>query len=157
VQRIVLLLALALGGCGGDGGADEPLVLSNGEACGEVFFWAATTDGSAAVTLYVDVRDRAVATTYDLPDPAVTVEVLRGRNLPRNFCTDVLDSESEPTGRSSASAGRVELEVSPSNAPGGPTCGSADGTVRVTGLVAEDGSTFAPFEVTSASIGCVAG
>jgi hypothetical protein len=157
-RRFVILAALVIGACGGEDAPKEPLVLTDGDACGEAFFWAATTAGDTAVTVYVDVRDRgAVAETYDLPDPAVTVEVLRGSDLPRNMCTDVLDLESEPTERISATAGHVEIEVTPSTAPGGPSCGTADGTLRLTDLVADDGTTFEPIEVTSASIGCYQG
>jgi hypothetical protein len=154
----VLLAALVIGGCAGDDAHDEPLVLTDGDACGEAVFWAATADGGTAVTVYVDTRERgAVAATYDLPDPAVTVEVLRGTDLPRNMCTDALDMRSEPTDRLEATAGRVEVEVTPSSAPGGPACGTADGTMRVIDLLAEDDTSFAPFEVTSAAIGCYLG
>jgi hypothetical protein len=68
------------------------------------------------------------------------------------MCTDALDMASEPTERLSATDGRLEIRVTR-----GTGCGTATGTMHLTGLVADDGTAFAPADVTSESLGCYSG
>ena len=161
----VLLGIAALAGivsaCVGDEAASE-VVLTSGDGCGDASFWATTAADDVAVTVHVDARDRSLLepTTleYVLPDPAVEVEILEGDGLSRNFCTDAIDSASEPQRRRLATAGEVTVTLDPP--PGGPDvfgCGSVSGKLELHGIVAEDGTTFAPVTVTSDAIGCYAG
>jgi hypothetical protein len=114
------------------------------------------------VTVLVDARDRSheAPTTIDIavPDPLVTVEVLSGHDLARNFCTDVIDGASEPRSHQPAQAGRgkVTLGAAPADL-NAVACGAVTGELQLDGVVAEDGTTFAPITVTSASIGCYSG
>ena len=142
--------------CGDDTASNAaPVELTRGDACGEAFFWAATPRGELAVTAGVEARGRArdAPTTIDvsLPDPRITVTVLRGENLPRNFCTDVLDGSAEPRSSQAASRGTGAVVLAPPNG-----CG-VDGRLRLDGLVAADGTRFEPIRVRSSSIGCYAG
>jgi hypothetical protein len=133
------------------------VALPDGGACGEVFFWAASASGDVAVTVSVDVTDRPVDgpthLRFGLPDAEVDVAVLTGRDLPDNFCTDVIDSRSEPTGTQEVTAGTVTLDVDPP----GEECGESDGRLRIDGLVAADGTAFAPVDVRSGLVGCNVG
>lgn len=157
---------LGLAACGDDEATESrssEVVLSEGEACGDVYFWAASESGDVAVIVMVDARDRSTTepTTIELalPDPTVVVEVLEGEDLSRNFCTDVIDLASEPQGRQHAVAGEGTITLGP--APEGPSsyrsCGTVSGELVLDGLVTEDGTTFAPIAVSSDSIGCYSG
>ncbi|MGY1744056.1 hypothetical protein [Blastococcus sp. SYSU D00695] len=131
--------------------------LVRGDACRDVFFWAATASGELAVTVTVDVADRPAdgptEVSARLPDPGVTVEVLRGPgDLTVDLCTDALVGV-EPTGRQSAVAGDLAMTVDPP----GEDCGESDGRLRIEGLVAEDGTAFAPIDVVSVLVGCNVG
>jgi hypothetical protein len=145
--------------------SDDPrssVELPQGDACGEVGFWASTASGDLAVQVSIDVADRATDSTtvteFVLPDDAVQVQVLEGTNLPRNFCTDLIDSDSQPKRRRSATAGTGTITVEPRTPDGSnPVCGSAAGLLTLTGLVADDGTTFAPITVQTRSVGCYSG
>ncbi|SEP07480.1 hypothetical protein [Trujillonella endophytica] len=139
------------------GPAGDGVELVRGAACGEVTFWAASESGEVVVTVTVDVADRPAGEPsefgYELPDPAVLVTVHSGPgDLSENFCTDVLLGP-EPTLRQDVVAGTVALTVDPP----GEDCGDSDGRLRVEGLVAEDGTTFAPIDVSSGLVGCNVG
>jgi hypothetical protein len=160
----LLLVAVTLAGlaaCGEDR-ASSPLELMAGGACGDAYFWATTDSGDVAVTVAIEARDRPrdAPTTRDfvVPDATVKVEVLQGENLGRNFCTDLPDAASEPQSRRGAVAGEGTITLGP--APEGAdsfSCGTVAGELELTGLEADDGTTFAPIRVTSDSIGCYAG
>ena len=134
-------------------------MLPNGDACADAYFWAASDSGDIAVTLFVDARDRShdEATTlqFALPDPAIEVKILRGEDLSANFCTDVLSRASHPESRQAATAGGGKITLDPTSE--GTTCGAVTGELELNGLVAQDGTNFAPIRVTSDSIGCYAG
>jgi hypothetical protein len=140
----------------------SPLELTAGGACGDVFFWAATESGDAAVTVRVDAVDRS--TTDDtvrqfvLPDPEVSVEVLKGGVLTSNFCNDVISTSSEPVRRYGVVAGEGSIRLDPAlrdPVPYGHP--PVRGELELTGLVAEDGTAFAPIRVTSDWIGSQSG
>jgi hypothetical protein len=135
--------------------------MASGGACGEAYFWATTETGDLAVTVSVDARDRSheAPTTIDVavPDAAVEVEILRGHDLARNFCTDVIDAASEPEDRQPAQAGRGQITLDPAPDDLGASCGDLGGELRLDGVIAEDGTTFAPITVTSDAIGCYSG
>lgn len=158
---LCVVAAAGLVGCGQDE-TGSTLELPKGDACGDAYFWAVTESGDVAVTVTVEAKDRSHldATTLEfvLPDAGVEVEVLEGENLGRNFCTDLPDPASDPRSRQVAAAGEGKLTLDP--APGGPnafTCGTVTGELELNGLVAKDGTTFAPIRITSDSIGCYAG
>ncbi len=138
-----------------------PVELIQGDACGEAYFWAATASGDVAVTVSVDSRERSTdgPTTIkiDLPDPAVTVRVLRGDEMAANFCNDAIDIRSLPTSEQGATSGTGEIQLDPQAASGKLICGSTRGTLRLIGLESADGTRFAPIEVDSQGIGCYAG
>ncbi len=139
----------------GPGGGGVELV--RGDACGEVFFWAASESGTVAVTVSVDVVGRPAGGpsefSFPLPHPDVTVRVLSGPgDLTEDFCTDVLLGTG-PTGEQEAVAGTVLLTVDPP----GEACGESDGRLRIDGLVVQDGTAFPPVDVRSASVGCAVG
>ena len=166
VLGIVVLTGLAA--CGGDDRSSlpaeppsPPVELTDGDACGDASFWAATDSGDIAVTVSIDAVDRssAEALTQDfvLPDAAVSVEVLEGRGMSQNFCTDVVNGSAWPRERQGAVAGEGTIRLDPLP-PGEPMgCGSVSGDLELTGLEAEDGTTFAPIRVRSDSIGCYSG
>ncbi|MGY1774142.1 hypothetical protein [Blastococcus sp. SYSU D00813] len=138
-------------------GGTAGVVLTDGDACGEVFFWAAGGSGDVAVTVSTDVVDRATdgptRLRYALPDPRVEVLVLTGHDLTANFCTDAIDAAAEPTATQEVTAGTVTLDLDPP----GEECGESDGRLRIDGLVAADGTRFAPVDVSSGSVGCNVG
>lgn len=142
-------------GRSGSPGGDVELV--RGDACAEVFFWAASASGEVAVTVEVDVADRAADRpseySLELPDPGIAVTVLTGPgDLTQDFCTDALVGV-EPTGEQEAVAGTVLIRV---DAPG-EDCGESDGELRIDGLVTEDGTGFPPVHVRSVLVGCNVG
>jgi hypothetical protein len=169
-RRIAVGLAVAclVGGAGctdadSEDGADlgrfapaPALELTRSGGCADVFLWASDDDGSVVVTVAADVADRSstgsASLVATLPDDALAVEVLHGSDLTRNLCTDVLDPAAEPAATSPATEGRVELTIDPDRG-----CGATDATFRIDGLVADDGSTFAPIRGTTDDVGCVAG
>lgn len=159
--RLCVVALVGLVACGEDQ-ASSPLELTAGEACGDAYFWATIESGDVAVTVTIEARDRSrvVATTREfvVPDATVEVQLLEGKNLGRNFCTDLPDAASEPQSRHKAIAGEGTITLDP--APQSPdpfSCGMVSGELELTGLKAEDGTMFAPIRVTSDSIGCYAG
>ena len=142
--------------------SSPPVELTAGDACGDAWFWAATESGDIAVTVSIDAvnRSSAEAMTQDfvLPDGAVTVEVLEGRRMSQNFCTDVINGAAEPRQRQEAVAGEGTIRLDPALSGFDPMeCGSVSGELELTGLEAENGTTFAPIQVRSDSIGCYSG
>ncbi len=170
IGLLIVLVAVA-SGCSsggsamGSGGSPDPtqevrLTVSGG--CGDAFLWATTPKGDLAVTVSVEARDRSgtepATIPINVPDPDVTVEVLRGTDLARNFCNDTLLRGSRPTDMQAATAGTGSMSLDPSKDPGGYTnCGTTSGRLRLRGLVAEDGTTFTPIDATTDQIGCYAG
>ncbi len=138
-----------------------PVDLLRTGACGEAFFWAESSTGDIAVTVEatysrpVDV-DVTLAIPFTLPDRQVNVRVLTGQDLSRNFCTDLPALTSEPESTSAAIVGQGRVTIAPP--PGhGNACGRTLGTLRLRGLVAEDGTEFSPISVESRDIGCYSG
>jgi len=131
-------------------------------ACGDAFFWAESATGDIAVTVDVtysrpEAHEGTVAVPFTLPgNQVVSVEVLEGQNLSRNFCTDLMAVSSRPESTSPAVAGqgRVTVDSSSSNASG---CGQTLGTLYLDGLVAKDGTEFSAITVESRDIGCDSG
>jgi hypothetical protein len=163
MRRAVVPILLALGAvaCGSDHAPPPaPVELTDSAACGDAYFWVGTPAGDVAVAVTVEARDRSATegTTiaFSVPDPDVTVSVLRGQDMARNVCTDVIDGASEPTSSVDAVAGEGEIVLGPVDPDGYDSCGTR-GTLRLTGLEAPDGTAFAPVEVTSDEIGCYAG
>jgi hypothetical protein len=91
-----------------------------------------------------------------VPDLAIAVEVLTGHNLSRNFCTDLPETSSNPVTKDAAIAGTGDITLAAAK-PAADACGSTTGTLRLNGLVAKDGTAFAPSEFTSPMIGCYSG
>jgi hypothetical protein len=83
----------------------------------------------------------------------VVGEILSGRALSRNFCTDMIDGSSMPKRKAAAIGGTGSITLDPKR----PTACGSTGTLRLNGLVARDGTTFAPIEVRSSGIGCYSG
>jgi hypothetical protein len=170
---IAIVLAVALAGCSSGDDDGEPttttadpskarMELPQTGGCGEAFFWAATTAGDVAVTVLFDAADRPsdrpTRLAVSLPSGAASVRVLRGTNVPRNFCTDVIDTKSQPKSASRAAAGELRIVLDP--APTQPVvCNktSVSGRMDLDGLVADDGTAFTPISVTTNTIGCVSG
>lgn len=164
------LLALAVTACGDDGGDDGITIssvptlggaeLTRSGGCGEAYLWAADEDGAVAVTVGVDVRplspDAPTEVAIDLSDPEVDATLLRGEDLPRNFCTDLPDGDSEPTGRSPLVAGTGTLVVEPGTVDEVP-CATGTGRLELTGVVAEDGTDVGSVTLTTDAIGCYSG
>jgi hypothetical protein len=160
-----LALVVGLAACGDDddGGArtEEPIELTRSGGCGDAYLWAATEDGTVAVTVAVEVprhstRDDTVV-EVDLPDPDVEAHLLRGdRDLTRNFCTDALDGNAEPTSTVPLTAGTGEVVTTPV-----PTdvdlCGEVEGSLELVGVEAEDGTRVADIAASTEAIGCDAG
>lgn len=138
------------------------VALTESGACGEAFFWAATPAGDVAVTVTVEADRRSSTERTTIPislsDPAVIVEVLRGRQMTMNFCTDVISTDAQPTSTMAATAGEGEIVLDAAPPEGEYTaCGSTRGSLRLTGLDAEDGTTFAPITLASETVGCYSG
>jgi hypothetical protein len=150
----------------GEGGTttsppDRGVVLTESGACGDAYFWATDASGDIAITVNVDAQDRSTSerTTiaFTVPDDEVEAQVLRGRDLARNFCTDVIDTESQPASTTDAVAGQGEIILQPAPEDGAYSCGSTNGTLEMSGFEAEDGTRFEPVIVASDDIGCYAG
>ena len=179
---VVLADGCGSGGSGGSGGSSSSkgsstgavattvarqadVELTEGDACGDAYFWASTPAGDVAVEVTVEAFDRSTEEPTTIPvdvtSDDVVVRVLRGTNLPRNFCNDVLDTEAEPTSEQDATAGTGEIVLQARETDGNFGCAASDvepnGTLHLAGLVAEDGTTFAPIDVETNSIGCYAG
>ena len=147
---------------GGERLPDPPVELTAGDACGDAWFWAATGSGDIAVTVSIDAVDRSSAEVmtkdFVVPDGSVSVEVLEGQGMRQNFCTDVVNGSARPRQRQEAVAGEGTIRLDPLPQGLDPVgCGSVSGELELTGLEAEDGTTFAPIRVRSDSIGCYSG
>jgi hypothetical protein len=153
-------LLLATGSCQDDDPAATEVVLAESGACGDVFVWLATAAGEQAAIVQVDARDRSAErlTTieFSLPDPAVRVQILRGEDLSKNFCTDVIDRASQPSDTQGAVSGAGTITLTPA-LEDTVACGEGEVTLTLDGLEAEDGTTFAPVDVRSTGIGCYSG
>ena len=117
------------------------------------------TSGDTAVVVSVEARSRSesVSTSYPLNEEDLSqVAVLHGEHLDRNFCTDLIVTNWEPTSRQAAIAGAGEIVLAPAPASG-QGCGATPGSLRLEGLVAQDGTRFAPIRVQSQNIGCISG
>jgi hypothetical protein len=153
-------LASALGACGDDGPPDEPVALPDVRACGDAYLWAGSADGSIAVVARVDARDRSstedTTITFTVPDPEVEVVVERGTDMGRNVCTDSIDGRSEPTSSDAAVAGEGTITLGPTDPEGFDSCGTR-GSLRLTGVEADDGTRFAPVDADVTTVGCYSG
>jgi hypothetical protein len=127
-HRARLALAIAftafLAACSDGGPASTPapeVALTRSGASAHAYFWAATETGDHPVTVTVDAGERsAQAPTvirFERPDDGLTIEVLRGESLPRNFCTDVVDPNAEPTATVPATAGHGRITLDPATDP----------------------------------------
>lgn len=161
-----LLVVASLAGCGSDGDDDagpggEPIQLTRSGGCGDAYLWAATEDGTVAVTVGVEVpghstrEDTVVA--IDLPDPDVEAHLLRGdQDLTRNLCVDVVDADAEPTSTVELTAGTGTITTTPISTDVG-LCGDVTGTLELTDVEADDGTRIAEVTAETADIGCFAG
>ncbi|MGY1814384.1 hypothetical protein [Blastococcus sp. SYSU D00820] len=143
-------------GAGGAAGPGE-LEFTRDGGCGEVTIWAATEEADRAFRVTVDVSDRSTVapTTYDvdLRDPTVIAQLLTGSNLTDNFCTDVIDSASQPTDVAEVTTGTGELVVDPPE--GGEDCVHAE--LTLTGVVASDGTRIGDITMETDFAGCHVG
>ncbi len=134
------------------------IVLTQGGGCGDAFFWAADDAGTVAVTVSIEARKRSATEPtvrdFDMPDPAVVVEVQRGVALTEGFCNDVLQNHRiDETVPVVSGAGSIFL------APAGDgfdSCGLR-GRLQLRDAVTEDGMVVAPIDVSTDQIGCYAG
>ena len=102
---------------------EESIDLPQTGGCADAYFWAASADGTQALTVYVDVRDRSGTepTELDLtlPDPLATVTLQRGSDLTQAFCNDVLDQDYELDEEVPVVEGTLHLTVDPTPRRGG--------------------------------------
>lgn len=135
--------------------------LTQGDACGDAFFWAATKKEDTAVTVTVTAEPRSFVarSVFSLTENNVDlyVSVLRGKHLARNFCTDLINGNWQPTSSQKAVKGTGEIVLGPASEQVGQGCGKTRGSLELDGLVAEDGTAFAPIKVESQNIGCYSG
>jgi hypothetical protein len=164
----VVAVVLAVAACsdateGNEPVPEAPITLTRSGGCGDAYLWAATDDGTVAVTISVDAIDRSSAepTTIaiDLPQDDVEAFVLRGdRDMTGNFCTDLIDGDAEPDEILPLRAGTGEIVLDPLPDEGDVDgCGDIAGRATLTGLTAEDGMPFEPVSITTTDIGCYAG
>jgi hypothetical protein len=159
-QMVVLLAFLTMGGLAAcqDASVETELVISESGACGDSFFWGLAGDSNTAVTVDTDLRDRspsqATTVTFSVPSKKVKVEILDVEDP--NFCDDLgPPPPSQAVGRDPVTGSGV-ITVGPALDPV-KACGQVEGDLTLTGLRAEDGTTFAPIHITSNDIGCYAG
>lgn len=165
---VSLALALSLAGCS-DGEPDPTSAvdptpptgpafeIADSGGCGDAFFWAADADGSQVIQVYVEQRDRPAAQPtvleLTLPDPEVTATLQTGTNLTGDQCNDL------PMGQVSDEQPIVEgsgtMTLDPPSIDG--FSGGVTGTLTMTGLVADDGTTLPDLAVTTDMIGFYAG
>ena len=163
-STLILACLLVVASCGErrDGAAvptsapGPEVQLTRFGAC-STFFWASTAAGDIAVTFYVDARNRSTTQPYTLevklPNKSVEVSVERGTDLPRNMCSDIPVPVSVPTSSRAVTEGMGQIRLDPR--PVAPTA-YASGTVRLTGVVADDGTRFAPITMTTSCVDCYA-
>jgi hypothetical protein len=134
-------------------------VLPKSGGCADAFFWAANAEGTLAVTVDVDARQRSTAAPtvidFTLPEPNVKIEIQRGRGLVQPFCNDVISQEWHVDSRDHAVKGEGRITLSARRQPF--RCGSSHGRLHLDDLVASDGTRFASIDVPTANIGCYAG
>ena len=135
--------------------------LTQGDACGDAFFWAATGKGDTAVTVTITGKPRSFVARSIFPlteyNVDLYVSVLRGKHLARNFCTDLINGNWQPTSSQKAVTGTGEIVLGPASVHVGQGCGETRGSLKLDGLVAEDGTAFAPIKVVSQDIDCYSG
>lgn len=121
--------------------------------------WATNRAGDIAVTVEVDLAavDRGPKLALPLTAGGSDITILRGVDLHRNFCTDVLTQESMPTSEAAAAAGHGNITVTHPPPPGAPACAIGSARAHLDGVVADDGTAFSPIDITSDHIGCYSG
>ncbi|MGB2838888.1 MAG: hypothetical protein WBC76_03575, partial [Actinomycetes bacterium] len=73
------------------------------------------------------------------------------------FCTDAINGSWQPTSSQKAVTGTGEIVLGPASVHVGQGCGETRGSLKLDGLVAEDGTAFAPIKVVSQDIDCFSG
>ncbi len=133
-----------------------PLELTETGGCGDAFFWATTADGTRALVVTVELRDRSATgpTEHEvaLPDPSAEVELWEGTELTSMMCNDVVLGE--VTEEVPVTAGDVRITLQPR--PEG-SMDYVDGKAELTGLVADDGTVLPDLQIKTTSIGFYAG
>jgi hypothetical protein len=120
------------------GATPDPITPVRFGACGRLFVYGVTSDGSTAIALTFDVPAGDLEQTYQLPDPSVRAEVVSGHDVANTFCDDTTANSNVETA-SAVSSGTIGLSV-------------AAGQVHVTvdDLVVADGTELALDSITSA-------
>jgi hypothetical protein len=132
--------------------------------CGDVFFYAVSADARAAVV----VRSEAgllgtlpgrrqptdpLQARYDLPDPALHVEVQVGEAVSQPFCNDVISGDYRLDVTRPAVAGTVDLDIAAGDCP-------STGTASLHDVVVDSGGrrlSVPDMTITATGIGCFAG
>lgn len=144
-------------GCAGD---DEqrpapPIGWDTSGVCGEAFFWAASSDGTLAVTISVgtfQATDEPAATSFSLPDDLVDVEVVHGTRLDRYYCTDLPASGAAVTSTEKVVAGSGEVELGRRG-----LCSEVPGTLALRGIRTSPGTEYPSVDIDALGVGCSSG
>lgn len=162
-------LALTVTGCDDEDGpsrAVDPstspspsLELTETGGCGDAFFWATTADGTTAVVVTAELRDRSTTEPTELetslPDPRVEVEVWQGAGLTSRMCNDVVTGRIDE--RTAVVEGEVRIALDPHRSEDRGFARTVDGKAELTGLVTEDGTALPDLAIKTSSIGFYAG
>jgi hypothetical protein len=156
IATVVLVVAL-LSGCASDeaSSAQEATWGANG-VCGKVFFWAATDDGTRAVTVTAaDGWDPSgeLTASFTLPDSDAKVELVEGTDLDRYFCTDLPATGAKAASTVTLAAGSGEMRLDAVTAP----CLENRGRLSLRDLATQTGEALPAVEIDALGVGCTAG
>jgi hypothetical protein len=124
--------------------------------CGEVFFWAATGDGTRAITVEAaDGWDQSeeLAMSFTLPDNSVSVKLVEGTNLDEYFCTDLPGADAKTADTVSLTTGSGEMRLDAPRA----ICLERSGQLSLSDLATQTGEVLPALEIDALGVGCTAG
>jgi hypothetical protein len=137
--------------------------LTSWGGCGDVTLYALDEASDTLLIVSADVADRSTAeptvVAGDLPQPGVTVTLVRGARLDKGLCEAMFE---EPGAQIDSSVGAATGTVTFTVGPAGPVdaplqaCGTTTGSVEVQNLVMLDGSRVADLTISSDDVGCYA-
>lgn len=135
------------------------LQLAPASGCGAAGFYALSPDNTTGLDIYIDLGQMVttdVDQTYEIPAEGVIVRLKYGASLDESICNDVIQNQRVDL-EYEAVEGTLHLTTTAVSGRTPGECGSASGTLEVSGLVFENGAQVADMTITTPNLNCFAG
>ena len=142
--RVAALVALSIG-CTPSVPSNLSTKLTEQGSCADLFVYAANRSDTLVLSISIDeglveaahAAQETVVTTIGLPDASATVMLTDGTRVSEPLCNDVVDNPVAPKAEWSATAGTLEIAITP-----GGTVDEARANVEAKGLVFDGAEPF---------------